>query len=131
MLLDDDAIVIPTPAYLPPGTQPRDDHARWVIEQAASQDDQGLPYVWDPAVIIKNRATRKLKSLGGSDRRVERDAIRDSLLVPDPRRVRRRAVWIYDDVFTTGSTLDAVAEVLKVAGASSVYGLVLSRQPYR
>ncbi|MGC7871767.1 ComF family protein [Desulfosporosinus sp. SYSU MS00001] len=37
-----------------------------------------------------------------------------------------RSVWLIDDVTTTGSTLDAVAEVLYKGGAKEVYGLCLA-----
>jgi len=129
-LLESDAIIIPSPAYVPASASVHDDHARWVVQQAAEEDDQGLPYVWDPPLVVKTKPTRKLKSLGGSERSVERNAIRDSLVVPESARLNGRTIWVFDDVFTTGSTLDAVAEVLKHAGAASVFGLTLSRQPY-
>jgi competence protein ComFC len=41
--------------------------------------------------------------------------------------VRGRAVWLLDDVFTTGSTLDACARALKEAGASCVVALAVAR----
>ena len=37
-------------------------------------------------------------------------------------------IILIDDVATTGSTLSACAEALKLAGASSVWGLTLARQ---
>jgi len=130
VLLNEHSIIIPSPSFHHTGSAPYDDHAAFVIQSAIEQDDQALPYVNNPPVIFKNAATRKLKRLGAQERRMEGRAIRDSLVVPDPRRVTGRAVWVYDDVFTTGTTLDAVAEVLKDAGATAVYGLVLSRQPW-
>jgi ComF family protein len=36
-------------------------------------------------------------------------------------------ICIVDDVMTTGSTLEAIASVLKVAGAAHVSGLVVAR----
>jgi ComF family protein len=45
----------------------------------------------------------------------------------DPRRVAGRAVWVVDDVITTGATLEAVAVALKRAGATSVTNLVIAR----
>jgi ComF family protein len=38
-----------------------------------------------------------------------------------------QTVLVVDDVMTTGRTLEAVAEVLKRAGAERVYGVVLAR----
>lgn len=44
-------------------------------------------------------------------------------------QVAGRAVWVVDDVITTGATLDAVALALKRASAASVTNLVIARTP--
>jgi len=43
-------------------------------------------------------------------------------------RLRNKKVLLIDDVSTSGATLDAGAVVLKEAGATSVWGLVLARE---
>ena len=53
--------------------------------------------------------------------------VRDAFEVVCPDVVRGRAVWLLDDVFTTGSTLDACARALKEAGASRVIALAVAR----
>ncbi len=53
--------------------------------------------------------------------------VRDAFEVVQPSFVRGRAVWLLDDVFTTGSTLDACARALKQAGASRVVALAVAR----
>lgn len=37
------------------------------------------------------------------------------------------SIWLIDDVATTGTTLDECARVLKIAGAKSVWGIVVAR----
>lgn len=44
------------------------------------------------------------------------------------QRLRDRQVLLIDDVSTSGATLNACAIVLKAAGATSVWGLVLARE---
>lgn len=44
-----------------------------------------------------------------------------------PDAVRGRVVWLLDDVFTTGSTLNACAQVLKAAGARFVVAVAVAR----
>ena len=44
--------------------------------------------------------------------------------------VKGARVVLVDDVVTTGSTMSACAETLKSAGARSVWGIALARQPY-
>ena len=41
------------------------------------------------------------------------------------------AVMVYDDVFTAGSSLNAVVMRLKASGAVKVYGLTLARARWR
>ena len=53
--------------------------------------------------------------------------VRNAFEVACPDSVRGRAVWLLDDVFTTGSTLDACARALKEAGASLVVALAVAR----
>lgn len=48
--------------------------------------------------------------------------------VVDSGDVTGERVIVIDDRFTTGSTLEGVAQMLKNAGAEAVYGLVLARQ---
>ena len=43
------------------------------------------------------------------------------------RELRGQAVWLIDDVATTGATLEECARVLKRSGASSIHGLVIAR----
>jgi len=43
-------------------------------------------------------------------------------------RLKDKQVLLIDDVSTSGATLDACAAALKVAGATSVWGLVLARE---
>ena len=42
--------------------------------------------------------------------------------------LRNRQVILIDDVATSGATLNACAKALKVAGAASVWGLVMARE---
>lgn len=43
-------------------------------------------------------------------------------------RIAGKAVIVIDDVCTSGATLEACAEVLKIAGAVSVWGLTFARE---
>jgi predicted amidophosphoribosyltransferase len=130
-LLGPNAIIVPSPTYLPPGADEHSDYAGFVIRQAIAQDDRGLPFHHDPRVIIKTAATQKLKAMGAQARRDEAAALRAALRVPQPGLIKERDIWVYDDVFTTGTTLNAVAAVLRDAGAARVFGLTLARQPWK
>jgi predicted amidophosphoribosyltransferase len=53
--------------------------------------------------------------------------LRQAFRVRVPAAVRARRVLVVDDVFTTGTTLNECAKVLRKAGAGDVYVLTLAR----
>ena len=53
--------------------------------------------------------------------------VADAFVTRD-RRLQDKQVLLIDDVTTSGATLDACATTLKAAGATSVWGLTLSRE---
>lgn len=123
--------IIPMPAFLAPHADPRTDHARWVLQQAIEQDERDLPLVVDPLLIRKRGPTMKMRETSGIQQRrdIGRQLYR-ALEVPDPRLVEGQRIMVYDDVFTTGTTLNTVARRLREAGAATITGLTLARQPW-
>lgn len=76
----------------------------------------GLPEAPDAVTRIRNTVSQV--ELSAAERRENvKGAFR-----ADPERVKGRQVLIIDDVLTTGSTLSACAEALRLAGASQVFG---------
>lgn len=72
-------------------------------------------------------ATRATMQLKGVDDREERARLLDGLYSVDPMTVRNKSVLLIDDVFRSGATLNAVADVLIAAGAASVRVLTVTR----
>jgi ComF family protein len=70
------------------------------------------------------RPTRPQVELSG-DERIKNVA--GAFALRRPQDVSGRSVLLVDDVFTTGATLNECADVLKIAGASSVTALTLAR----
>lgn len=73
-------------------------------------------------VLVRNMNTPKLKNLNRKERM---NIMRDAFNVK-PEEVLGKRILIIDDIYTTGATMNACAEVLLEAGALNVYGLVLS-----
>jgi ComF family protein len=61
------------------------------------------------------------------DRHERMENLRGAFRVRHPERVHQRHLLLVDDVFTTGSTADECARVLRAAGAASVRALVVAR----
>ncbi|MEU4833374.1 hypothetical protein [Streptosporangium sp. NPDC023615] len=132
-LVDGVDAIIPMPAYLKSHQARKgNDHTGYVIERAILEDDENLPFVLDPPLIEKTRATLGMRDTGSlMERQLAAEALYAALHVPDPARVQGQRVMVYDDVFTAGSSLNAVARRLKASGAAKVYGLTLARAQWR
>ena len=61
------------------------------------------------------------------DRHERMENLRGAFRVRHPARVQNRHLLLVDDVFTTGSTVDECARVLRQAGAASVRALTVAR----
>jgi ComF family protein len=55
--------------------------------------------------------------------------LKGAFRVRKSRRIQRQSILLFDDVTTTGATLEAMARTLLTAGASGVAALTLARSP--
>ncbi len=77
-----------------------------------------------PDLLQRTRWTEPQVGLSGRERRRN---LAGAFAVPRPERVCGRRVLLVDDVFTTGTTLNECAKVLKAQGAVQVEALTLAR----
>jgi ComF family protein len=73
------------------------------------------------------RRVRATVSQTGLTRHQRRENVRGAFVVTAPERVRDRSVLIVDDVYTTGTTLNECARVLRAAGARQVVVATVAR----
>lgn len=71
-------------------------------------------------VLKKIRRTSAQKKLNGAERRRN---LRNAFQVQE--EIRGLVILVIDDVYTTGSTMEAAASCLKAAGAKKVFGITL------
>jgi len=84
----------------------------------------GLPVI--PDAIHRTRET--VPQIGLS-KPIRRRNVRRAFACRDPEHILGRRILLIDDVFTTGSTVNDCARVLKRAGAESVIVLTVARTP--
>jgi ComF family protein len=75
--------------------------------------------------LIKIKKTESQVELTGKEREKN---IKDAFKVKNPEIFKGKKIFIVDDVFTTGATLEETARVLKNAGAKEVWGIVVARE---
>jgi predicted amidophosphoribosyltransferase len=122
-------LVVPVPSNV--GRARPVDHVGLVLAAAAPAIGDLWRLATSGGVLAKRGETSPLAAAPSSMVRRLRAAteVRPALVVTDPDAVLGRRVLAVDDVFTDGSTLREVALALRGAGAVSVSGLVLARQP--
>ena len=124
-------LIVASPTYPGPPNR-RFQHTEAVIDSAAVQDMRGVwPFDREtPRAIVATG--QRSQSAGGTlgDKQAAAGELSRLLLVPDPARVEGRRVVVFDDVMTTGETLNVIAKALREAGAREVSGIVLARQPW-
>jgi predicted amidophosphoribosyltransferase len=126
-------LIVVNPTYTGPGGRAFA-HTEIVL-QRAEQADVRRRWPFDlrsPRAIVKTRATAQSANATAKAKRAAADELRPALAIPDPARTAGRRVLVYDDVCTTASQLDAVADcLLAEGGAARVEALVLARAPWR
>ncbi len=126
-------LIVVNPTYTGPGGRPFA-HAETVLTVAAQEDTmRRWPFgLGHPPAIVKTRATARSASATAKAKRAAAGELRSALMIPDISRTAGRRILVFDDVCTTASQLDAVAECLLDDGrAVAVEGLVLARAPWR
>jgi len=75
-------------------------------------------------ILVRSRATKQQAKLGKQDRQKN---VHGAFGIKKETDVSLQNILLIDDVFTTGSTLNACSEVLKANGAAEVHAFTLAR----
>ncbi|HUW71988.1 MAG TPA: ComF family protein [Candidatus Humimicrobiaceae bacterium] len=74
--------------------------------------------------LIKTKETTPQVELSGDERK---ENIRGAFSVKNSQEIKNKKILLVDDVFTTGSTMEEAARILKAAGAKEIIGIVIAR----
>jgi len=75
--------------------------------------------------LIKIKKTKPQMQLNAKERA---DNLAGAFAIKNPEAVQGKKVFLVDDVYTTGSTMEECARVLKQAGAKQVWGIAIARE---
>lgn len=115
-----DAVVVPVPLAFERAKQRGFNQSLHIARSLAGAD--ASPLVVDR--LLRVRHTPPQQSLALKERRRN---IRGAFAVKGD--VSGQSIFVVDDVMTSGSTLDEIARVLKLAGAARVHNLIVARTP--
>ena len=109
--------IVPVPMYL------KKERYRGYNQAAlfgrALSEKMDIPCI--PRLMIRVKDTRPQKELNGRERE---NNVKNAFQSPD-NVVKYKRILIVDDIYTTGSTLEACAGELKKAGVSEIYSACL------
>ena len=54
--------------------------------------------------------------------------VKDSFSLDRKEKIKEKTVFLVDDIFTTGATMEEAAKILKSAGAKEVWGIAIARE---
>jgi ComF family protein len=122
-----EALVVPVPMYEPKRRQRGFHHAQLIARAAvkalrARRPELKLKLAED--LLERRRATRSQAGLSPHQRRAN---LRGVFFAPHPGRLQGKNVLLLDDIYTTGATARACSEVLRRAGAASVWVATVAR----
>jgi ComF family protein len=83
-----------------------------------------MGWVFEPNLLVRRKTTIPQVELSGDKRRQN---LKDVFSVVPSKETINTSYIIFDDVFTTGSTMCEAAETLRRAGAARVWGLTIAR----
>lgn len=76
-------------------------------------------------VLLKTKETRPQMELSREERQ---ENIKEVFVYQNKGSIKGKKILLVDDVFTTGSTMEECARILKTAGAREVWGVVVARE---
>lgn len=79
----------------------------------------------DTESLVKIKKTLSQVNLSAKERQ---ENLKGAFLVKNPDQIRGKKIFLVDDVYTTGSTMEECSLVLKAAGAKQVWGISIARE---
>jgi len=119
-----------------------DAHSRCIEKQFSTEDFTVLPVpsrqrssteghlsdLWNADKGLQNRWPIQDRLLWRNDKdRIEKQKLQPTKFFLDPSRVKGRNFLVFDDLYTSGASMNSVATRLKEAGAKKVVGIVIGR----
>ncbi|MDO8486350.1 MAG: ComF family protein [Candidatus Staskawiczbacteria bacterium] len=76
-------------------------------------------------ILIKTKSTQAQIELSGKEREQN---LKNVFVIKNPAEIAGKKIFLVDDVYTTGSTMEECAQTLKKSGAKQVWGITVARE---
>lgn len=112
-------VILPVPASEKRSRMRGFDHMAYLAERLS--DNLGISY--ETNVLVRIKDTQRLKGLTKAERLIELDQV---FALEFEDLIRNKRVLLIDDILTTGSTLNACTQALKLAEPKAIHWLTFS-----
>ena len=75
--------------------------------------------------LIKTKETPPQVNLSEKERE---ENLKNAFFCKNPALIKQKKIFLIDDVYTTGSTMEECAKTLKQSGAKEIWGIVVARE---
>ena len=75
--------------------------------------------------LIKIKQTLPQIKLSAKERQ---ENLKNAFSINNPEELKNKKIFLVDDVYTTGSTMEECAKTLKESGAKQVWGIAIARE---
>jgi len=79
------------------------------------------------AILNNLIKTKKTKPQVGLSKKERKQNLKNAFSCTKPSQIKRKEIFLIDDVYTTGATMEEAAKTLKKAGAKKVWGIAIAR----
>lgn len=83
-----------------------------------------LKILEDKKSLVKIKQTKTQSTLNQEERR---NNIKNAFLVNNKEKIRNKKIILFDDIYTTGATVNEISKILKKAGAKEILVLVIAK----
>lgn len=116
-----DSILVPMPLFLK-----REKDRGYNQSEALSEElSKALTVPMITNALVKTKATAEQMKLSAKERQ---ENVKGAFEIKNPTSIAGKKVFLVDDVYTTGSTMQECARVLRAAGAKKVWGIAIARE---
>lgn len=116
-----DFILIPTPLFKKKLKQRGFNQAEEIAKELSLLFNLGL----ENDILLKIKNTPAQVNLLEKQRE---ENVKNVFYCQNPQKIKNKKIFLIDDVFTTGATMEECARVLKEAGAKQIWGITIARE---
>lgn len=113
-------IILPVPIYIKKKRIKGYNQTELIAKEIAEK--YNLEYLNN--ILIKNRDTKTQSTLTKAQRKIN---VKDAFSIKDAEKIKKKNIILFDDIYTTGNTVNECCKCLKKAGVNNILILTIAK----